>query len=118
MRVGQGDRRGSAASGGGRLAGHGCGLGTAAGWDPEVGDRKGGERQAEGKGTMDENENTVVCRMNLVGCQQHKLGARGSTPRGIINVKTGCSNRKNDECRMYDRKKNELVDCWIRQLAW
>ena len=42
-------------------------MGTAAGWDPEVGDSKGGERQVEGKGTMDENENTVVCRMNLVG---------------------------------------------------
>ena len=68
---------------------------------------------------MDENENKVVCRMNPVGCQKHKLGARGSTPWGIINMKTECRNRKNDECRMYDRgKKNELVDCWIRQLAW
>ena len=52
---------------------------------------------------MDENENKVVCRMNLVGCQQHKLGARGSTPRGIINMKIECRNRNNDECRMYDR---------------
>ena len=63
---------------------------------------------------MDEEENKVVCRMNPVGCQQHKLGARGSTPRGIINMKIECRNRNNDECRMYDRKKKKTkTSLWI-----
>ena len=108
---------GRTAKGGGRLAGHGRGSDRTAGWDPEAGGWKGGNRQTRGKGT-DGNDKTVVNRVNLVGCQQHKLGARGSTPRGITNIKAKFCNRKNDECRMYNRKKNELVDCWIRQLAW
>ena len=32
-------------------------------------------------------------------------------PGGIINIKTECRNRKNDECRMYDRKKKTSL--WI-----